>query len=98
MILARNDDNRLISDFVYQTMFIIDAARPVTFKFVFERFRLAESRKRLAKDIHNQINNALIKFLINRSPLGEIFEGAFLNETFLIAIRQDLPSPYCDHV
>jgi hypothetical protein len=43
MIFARDDDNLFVCHLVNEAMFIGQTARPVTFKFVLERFRFADS-------------------------------------------------------
>src|SRR5437588_7706140 len=43
MILARCDGQLFVSDLIYQTMLVCNAARPIPFKFAFEWFGFADA-------------------------------------------------------
>lgn len=63
MIFTGNDDDLLISDFIDETVFICQAARPVAFEFVFERFGMAYALERSLCRLGNNTSDALEQFL-----------------------------------
>ena len=59
MEAALGNVNHAIFDTVNQPIFLRDATRPVTGQIVFERLRLAKTRKGIALDALDEVINAL---------------------------------------
>ena len=75
MVFARNDDELFVGGFLNEAMFVRDAARPVAFKFVLERFGFADAVEGRLRGFDNQASNALEQFLVRLSPFVVVVES-----------------------
>lgn len=64
MILARHNDQLLVSDFIDEAMFAGDAARPITSKLLFKRLGFADALKWCSCRLDDDAPNAVKQFLV----------------------------------
>jgi hypothetical protein len=77
MISALREKYGSAFDLVHETMLVIDSTRPIAREAVFEGLRFAESLKRRAGDVLDQVIDPLEELSIGALPIEVVVPGVF---------------------
>lgn len=75
MIATGSDKDLSLRHFIYEPVLLINPARPITAPFVFERFRLTYTAKRIFVDVCDEAIDAFKQLLILASPPKIVLPG-----------------------
>ncbi len=93
MITKLSDKYGVLSGTVDDSVFVIDAPRPVAGKTVLERFRLSAARKGIAHYFVNKTVDALEHSFVGRLPVKVVFPCMFGKDQLHFASLRTLPPP-----
>jgi|GEM_PF-2876566 len=77
MVLTRNNNNMIRENLVNKSMFLCDAAGPMSRQIPSKRFRLASSMEGFSYDFDYQLINFIKNFYIIFGPLAVLSKGRF---------------------
>ena len=93
VVTELSEKNRILFEFVNDSMLVVNAARPVSGQTMFERFRLSYSLERGALNIQNQRIDPFQYFSVGRLTVEVIFPGMFRENQPHPASSRSVPPP-----
>lgn len=78
MVTTSKDSDLVGCDLIDDPMLLVDPTRPAAGQFVFQRFGFADTGKRFALDLSDQVDDPESLFAVLFYPPGEVFEGSYV--------------------